>query len=236
MPQSHSSSASWRSVSSTARWASTATQLVPPEPLTSTWVTPQDLMRVATPRERPQPVSLTTIGIGSSWTRRRMVSRPFEKSRSPPGWTISMAGFRWMQRASLPVSRHSSAIWAVVMARAWTRPRLPSRSTLGACSRTLKVQVVCGRTNMARWLPRPMPRPSRSAARARSWLIAAASSVPPVMAAMMIGASRRLPRRSTRLSTASACISGSAQWTSSTCSKRLVFSRKLTLSPAQRAR
>ena len=236
MPQSHSSSASWRSVSSTARWASTATQEVPPEPLTSTWCTPQALISVATPRDRPQPVSLTTIGIGSSATNRRIVSRPFEKSRSPPGWTISMAGLRWMQSASLPVSRHSSVICAVVMVRAWTRPRLPSSSTLGACSRTLKVHVVLGRTNMARCEPRPKPRPRSSAARARSWLIAAASSVPPVMAATTIGARSCLPSRVTVLSTASACISGSALCTSSTCSKRLVFSRKLTLSPAQRAR
>ena len=56
------------------------------------------------------------------------------------------------------------------------------------------------------------------------------------IAATTTGAWSFLPRSSIELSTSSACISGRAQWTSSTSPRRVVFSRKPTLSPAQSAR
>ena len=47
--------------------------------------TPTSRRRRPTAGEMPQPVSLTTTGTPRSRTRRAIVSRPCEKSRSPPG-------------------------------------------------------------------------------------------------------------------------------------------------------
>src|SRR6185369_12418335 len=98
MPQSANSAPSSRS-GAPARSASTFTHDVPPAPDTSTVRTPADARRSPTRRETPHPVSFTTTGKPSSRTRRAIVSTPPRKSRSPPGWMSSCAGFRWTQSA-----------------------------------------------------------------------------------------------------------------------------------------
>ena len=83
------------------------------------------------------PVSLTTTGTPRSRDRgARWSSRPGEKSRSPPGCTSSIAGFRWTHSASAPTSSTSARTSLVVIARACTTPTLPRTSVVGATSRT----------------------------------------------------------------------------------------------------
>src|SRR5580692_5616872 len=89
---------------------------------------------------------------------------------------------------------------------------------------------------MARWLPRPNPSPRSSAMLASSALTRPASSVPPVIAAMTMGARRRFPRTATEVSTSSSLQSGNASWTSRTHSNRVDTPRKPTSSLAQIAR
>ena len=64
--------------------------------------------------------------------------------------------------------------------------------------------------------------------------MAAASGVPPVIAAMIRGARRDFPTKDVLRSTSEMAISGSASWISSTSSRSVVFWRKPTFSSTQR--
>ena len=121
-----------------ARSVSTPTHDVPPAPETSMCSTPDaedargHLRRDPAARllDDDRHAQLLRRGARSSRARQR-------KSRSPPGCTSSIAGFRWTQSASAPTSSTSACTSAVVMPRACTTPRLPSRSArVGATSRT----------------------------------------------------------------------------------------------------
>src|SRR2546422_998135 len=70
---------------------------------------------------------------------RAIVARAPRKSRSPPGWISSCAGFRWRQSASAPTRPTRASTSAEASAAACTTPRLASTSVLGACARTSKV-------------------------------------------------------------------------------------------------
>ncbi len=59
------------------------------------------------------------------------------KYRSPPAWTISWAGFMWMQSASAPTRPMRSVTASVDSSRACTAPMLPRTSVVGATSRTM---------------------------------------------------------------------------------------------------
>src|SRR5262245_57969184 len=66
--------------------------------------------------------------------------------------------------------------------------------------------------------------------------MAAASSVPPVIPVMRSGARRRLPSSSIETSTSSTATSGSASWTRSTSSKRVVLPAYSTASSSHSTR
>jgi len=78
--------------------------------------------------------------------------------------------------------------------------------------------------------------PRASAIAASSRLIEPARSVPPVIAAITIGARSVLPRSSVPRSISSSASSGSDSWISVTCSSRVVRSRNATASLEASAR
>ncbi len=134
-PQSHSSAPSAAaSLPSLARTASTATQLVPPAPDTSTVCTPAPASARAASADSPQPVSLTMIGTGDAATSRAIPASTPRKSRSPWSWTSSCPGFRCTHSASAPSRLTSSPTFAGPSASACTAPMLPSSTTSGATS------------------------------------------------------------------------------------------------------
>src|SRR5437773_409093 len=89
---------------------------------------------------------------------------------------------------------------------------------------------------MARIEPRPKAMPCSSAVSARPWLMAEASSVPPVIPVMRSGARSRLPSSVVETSTSSTASSGSASCTRSTSSRSVVLPANSTSSASHSSR
>ena len=108
IPQSRNAEAMAFSSQCSARSASTAAQLVPPAPATSSTVTPQARSRRASVADSPQPTSLTTTGTARARAMRSMDERTPVQSRSPPACTASCRGFKWIIK---PLASIISTAW-----------------------------------------------------------------------------------------------------------------------------
>jgi hypothetical protein len=129
-------------------------------------------------RLSPNPTSLTMTGTGQAATISARPSSHSEKSRVPSGIAVSCTGLTWICRASAPSSstarRASSALRPA--------PRLPMTKPSGLTSRMTVKPLAASASSRATLIePQAMGRPVSAAARARSRLIRAVVSVPPVM-------------------------------------------------------
>src|SRR5208283_1283339 len=205
---------------SSARMLSTAAQDVPPQPPVSIAAAPALQHWRATSREIPHPVSLTITGVFISAQRAAIAARQPVAEWSPSGWIASWRKLRWMAIALAPIIPIASSAQAVPWSRSCTAPRFATRNAWGASSRTTEnVSASAGFSRAALWEPTPMPRPKRSAIRARRAFVSFVLGWPPVIADIKRGDESLWPKNRVDRSIERMSHSGSALWTSLTSPK-----------------